>query len=147
MAENQAAAPRRRLLLFGGLLFVAGLIAGLLLGMFGARHFFFLFRPSPHKMAIKRAARLQKDFGLSNKMRDKILAENQRLYTELSEDFAARHERMEKILATHVENIATLLPDDAARTRWREDFRNYFPPPPPPPPTLHKTSLPTRPPG
>lgn len=146
MQENQTVTPRRRLLLFGGLLFVAGLVAGLLLGVFGVRHLFFRFRPSPQDMAMKRADRLQKDFNLAADARAKIVVENQRLFSVMSDDFASRHKHMESLLEEHVENIAKLLPNDDARKKWRENFRDYFPPPPPPPPGP-KMFPPVRPPG
>lgn len=125
---------RRRFITFGLLTFAAGLVAGAVLGVFGARFLFFHLRPDPNAISIKRADRLKKDFSLTDDIRDKIVAENHRLFEEMEEDRLARHEHMEKMIAGHVENIARLLPNEEARNMWRKNVKQYFPPPPPLPP-------------
>lgn len=124
---------KRRVRVFGVLMFATGLVVGLLCGLFGARYIFFHFRPDPQSISSKRADALRKDYSLDAQTHTQILIENNRFFDEIELEREARHNRMEELLASHVENIARLLPDEASRNKWRGSFRSYFPSPPPPP--------------
>lgn len=124
---------KRRIRVFGVLMFVTGLVVGLLCGLFGARYIFFHFRPDPQSISSKRADVIRKEYMLDAETHERILIENNRFFDEIEQEREARHNRMEELLDIHVENIARMLPDEASRKKWRGSFRSYFPSPPPPP--------------
>lgn len=130
------ASLRRKFIVFAVLAFVAGVIAGCLLGIYVLRYHFFNHPPPPGKIAQERAKRIQKDLGLNDETGQKIYQENLRHFEEVQGEFASRHEWMENSLKRYAANIATLIDDPALKTRWLASYRNYFPkgPPPPPPP-------------
>lgn len=136
---------RRRFWIYTTLIFFAGVIVGLLFGVFGLRYLFFRFPPSRDEMVAKVAGRIGRDFNLDDTAAKALEDECRRMFAESKVMLDETRSRLEAHLDEHVRNIAGIFPDEESRQRWLKEYRNYFPkgpprpppglfPPPPPPP-------------
>lgn len=127
------ASVRRKIIVLGILLFLVGFVAGALFGVFGFRMIMFKYRPAPEKIAAKRATAIQRDLGLSDATREKIVEENRKHFYLIRNNFEAMRSKLEASIDEYAENVAKLIDDPEKRKRWLASYRNYFPPDPPPP--------------
>lgn len=124
----------KKRLVWATLIFLGGLLCGLPLGIFGFRYAPFLFRPPMNQMIHETALRIQREFNLDAPTRTEIEVELLFMDRNFHAKVSETHHSLENIMADYVEKIARFLPDDAARKRWRAEYRDYFPLLPPKPP-------------
>lgn len=132
--NGQPRSARGKIVLLGGLLFLAGLVIGCLLGFFGMRHVLFRFRPPPESIANRRALQIQRDFNLSEETKALVERENEDFFRRMRAEGDAMHQTLERLKTEHIDRVAAIMPDQTTRERWLKESPSYFPPGPPPPP-------------
>lgn len=143
---SEAANPalsRKRLYVTLILVFVAGVVCGCLLAVFGVRYLFFHFRPSPKEMVADIAGNIIRDFNLPQSARPEIEEEIHSLMSSIRETLDKTRDHADAMIAERAERFVRFIPDEAGVARWRKENMKYFrrpppflapfPPPPPPP--------------
>lgn len=135
---------RRRFWTYTTLIFLAGVIVGLLFGVFGLRYLVFRFPPHRDDIVAKTVGRIRNDYDLDAETAKALEEECNRFFTDTRARIDATRERIDLDFQEHMQNIARIFPDEAKQRRWLEEYPNYFPrglprpplglfPPPPPP--------------
>lgn len=132
--QDAFVSTRKKVIISCLLFFLAGMLGGILLGMFVAPRIVFRFwRPSPENIAHKRAADIQRALGLTDAQRQDIVRANLDHYRTITREFEGTRGRMDVLLKEYADNVAKLIDDPAKRTKWLETYENYFPKGPPRP--------------
>jgi hypothetical protein len=120
----------------GFLVFIAGLVCGSLIGMFGLRYIFFHFRPTHEEVIAEIAERIINDFQLPQTVRPEMEAEVRSLLASIRDAMAGTRSRIDSLLDERAERLGRFMPDGARLERWMKEYTRYFrrPPPFPPPP-------------
>lgn len=123
---------RGRLVLFSALIFFAGMIMGVLLGVFGIRYLFFHRPPNPENLAKKAVSLIDEDFSLDASTRKAIEKECLLYFSDVEKTFVGTRNAIENTLKEHADNIAQIFPEGETRRKWLDNYRKYFPKGPPP---------------
>lgn len=118
---------KRRFWLCLVLVFFCGFLCGGVVCVIGVKYAFTHFPPPVERVSRKIAAGIAKEYSLDEATRKRVEDEVFRLGAEFTGQLGETRASIEALIERRRESIAEIMPDEERKTRWRREYRDFFP--------------------